>query len=773
MKKLIILNFIIIASFSLTAQNVEIDKLKSDLFHHTQNNSEKVDLLTGLANKYFTIDNDTALYYINNALKLSESINYKKGVAKSFKLIGTYNYYNFDYPKALESYKKSLNLYEEIEDDKGISKCLHNIGFIYWKQNNHEKSLEYYNKSLLLFEVLGDNPSIADCLNNIGLIYWNLGEYDKALEYYDQSLAVFEELNNKRGIAQCLFNIGQIYRSRGNYPVALDYCNKSLLIVEELGDKKRIAQRLNLIGLIHSHQNNYTLAIESYSESLQLNEEIQEREGKASCLNNLGNIYKQKGELDQAIKSYNEALNIFEEIKFQSGVATALTNIGLIHTTKENYSLALEYLFKALNVNEEIVDYENLSYINGGIADVYLLTNELEKALNYAQKSLKTALKLGILIKQKESYQLLSAIYAALKTYDKAYENHLLYKELNDRIFNEANIRKMAQLEYQYEFDKAKQLIALEQQKKDVITAEKSKRQRILITAFILGFILMTVFVVLIFRSFIQKRKANIKLAMQKGQIEDANKVLTVQKKELQSFTRELEIANKTKDKFFSIIAHDLRGPLGNLMSFGELLWLEGDEIEEESKKKYIEIIAKDAKITFNLLDNLLKWARSNTGGIIPKFERLNVNKIVKENFNFFKTTAKAKELTLRDSLNEKIEFIADYDMLNTIVRNLISNAIKYTQKNGIIEILSRKTSDDRIEIGISDSGVGIEAEKLSKLFNLDSHITTPGTNNEQGSGLGLKLCKEFIERNKGKIYAESELGNGTTIWISLPAAKN
>lgn len=331
----------------------------------------------------------------------------------------------------------------------------------------------------------------------------------------------------------------------------------------------------------------------------------------------------------------------------------------------------------------------------------------------------------------------------------------------------------MAQREYQYEFDKAKQLIALEQQKKDAITAEKSKRQRVLSTVFILGFILMTVLVVLIYRSSIQKRKANFKLAKQKKQIEDANKVLTVQKKELQNFTRELEIANKTKDKFFSIIAHDLRGPLGNLMEFGEILWSKGDEIEEESKKKYIEIIAKDAKMTFNLLDNLLKWSLSNTGGIIPKFEQLNVNKIVKENFNFFKTTAKAKELTLRDSLNEKIEFIADYDMLNTIVRNLISNAIKFTPNKGIIEILSRKTSDDRIEIGISDSGVGIEAEKLSKLFNLDSHITTPGTNNEQGSGLGLKLCKEFIERNEGKIYAESELGNGTIIWISLPAAKN
>lgn len=760
----------IFAFLSLTAQNAEINKLKNDLYHHTQNNSEKVDLLTDLASKYFTIDNDTAFYYINNALKLSESINYKKGIAKSHILFGTYNYYKFDYPKALEFYKKSLNLYEEIEDDKGKSKSLHNIGFIYWKQNNQEKSLEYYNKSLLLFEVLGDNPSIADCLNNIGLIYWNLGEYDKALDYYDHSLAIFEELNNKRGIAQCLFNIGQIYRSRGNYPVALDYCNKSLIIVEELGDKRRIAQRLNFIGLIYSYQEDYTLAIDNYSKSLKLNEELQDREGIASCLNNLGSIYKDKGENDAAIENYIEALNIFEEIKFKIGVADALSNIGLIHRNKENYDLALEYLFKALNVREEIGDYEGLSYSNGVIGEVYFLKNELDQALNYTQKSLKTALKLGLLLKQKESHHLLSTIYATLKTYDKAYENHLLYKELNDRIFNEDNIKKLAELEYQYEFEKAKQLIALEQQKKDAITAEKSKRQRVLSTVFILGFILMTVLVVLIYRSSIQKRKANFKLAKQKKQIEDANEVLTVQKKELQDFANELEIANKTKDKFFSIIAHDLRGPLGNLMGFGELLMTRGNKIEEKTKKKYIELIATDAKNTFNLLDNLLKWALSNTEGIIPNFERLNVNEIVKENISFFKTMAEAKELTLIDSLNEKIVVTADYDMINTVLRNLISNAIKFTPNNGIIEILSRKTSDNRIEIGISDTGVGIEAETLSKLFDTDSHITTSGTNNERGSGLGLKLCKEFVEKNEGTIYVESKLGNGTTFWISLPS---
>ncbi|MDX1284981.1 MAG: ATP-binding protein, partial [Draconibacterium sp.] len=149
--------------------------------------------------------------------------------------------------------------------------------------------------------------------------------------------------------------------------------------------------------------------------------------------------------------------------------------------------------------------------------------------------------------------------------------------------------------------------------------------------------------------------------------------------------------------------------------------------------------------------------------------EKIAINIIVAENFSLMNTSANEKEITLKNSLNENLEFFADYDMINTVMRNLISNAIKFTPEKGTIEIIERKVSDHKIEIGISDSGIGIEAETLSKLFSTDSHISTSGTNNEAGTGLGLKLCKELIERNNGEIFIESEVGKGTTVWISLP----
>ncbi len=254
--------------------------------------------------------------------------------------------------------------------------------------------------------------------------------------------------------------------------------------------------------------------------------------------------------------------------------------------------------------------------------------------------------------------------------------------------------------------------------------------------------------------------------------ISEYQKKMLEQKKIIDNDNKQLKELNATKDKFFSIIAHDLRGPLGSLYSLGEILWTSHDEFDRESRMQILETLATNAKSTFNLLDNLLKWASSNTGAIKFNPKQVNINDIIEENFRIFRTIAESKNLTLKNSLNKNLQAYIDYDMINTVIRNLISNALKYTPNNGTIEILSKKEPNNYVEIGVSDSGVGIEKNIISQLFELDSMHTTLGTNKEKGSGLGLKLCKEFIEKNNGNIWAESEIGKGTQFWLSLPIAE-
>lgn len=226
---------------------------------------------------------------------------------------------------------------------------------------------------------------------------------------------------------------------------------------------------------------------------------------------------------------------------------------------------------------------------------------------------------------------------------------------------------------------------------------------------------------------------------------------------------------NKSKDKFFSIIAHDLKGPLGGLQQIGELLWL--NNITSEKREKLTDVLYQNSKNTFVLLDNLLKWANANSGLIVYKPSRLNLNELVHNNVRLFKPQLKLKNIKLSCNFERDIFVYADSDMIDTVVRNIISNAIKFTSAKGNIEINLDKIdkATNTCTIAIIDNGVGIDKDTQQKIFEIDSTLSTLGTNNEKGTGLGLKLCKEFLTLNKGIIWIEQNENKGTSVYISLP----
>ncbi|MFZ2282551.1 MAG: HAMP domain-containing sensor histidine kinase [Lutibacter sp.] len=228
---------------------------------------------------------------------------------------------------------------------------------------------------------------------------------------------------------------------------------------------------------------------------------------------------------------------------------------------------------------------------------------------------------------------------------------------------------------------------------------------------------------------------------------------------------------NKSKDKFFSIIAHDLRGPFGGLQQIGELLWLNKNKISDEKREKLTQALYQNSKNTFNLLDNLLKWASANAGLIIYEPSQLNLHKIVLNNINLFNSQIKLKNLTLRCNFDGELFVYADSDMIDTVIRNIISNAIKFTPNGGKIEINLVKV--DKIKntctIAIVDTGIGMAKDSQLNVFEIDATMSTLGTDNENGTGLGLKLCKEFLTINKGTIWIETNENRGTAVFISLP----
>ncbi|MDT8417894.1 MAG: HAMP domain-containing sensor histidine kinase [Lutibacter sp.] len=228
---------------------------------------------------------------------------------------------------------------------------------------------------------------------------------------------------------------------------------------------------------------------------------------------------------------------------------------------------------------------------------------------------------------------------------------------------------------------------------------------------------------------------------------------------------------NKSKDKFFSIIAHDLRGPFGGLHQIGELLWLNKNKISDEKREKLTKVLYQNSKNTFNLLDNLLKWASANAGLISYEPSKLNLHKIVLNNLRLFNSQVKLKNLTLYCNFERELLVYADFDMIDTVIRNIISNAIKFTPNGGKIEIILDKIDEinNTCTIAIVDNGIGIAKDSQLNVFEIDATISTLGTNKETGTGLGLKLCKEFLTINKGTIWIESIENKGTSVFISLP----
>ena len=241
--------------------------------------------------------------------------------------------------------------------------------------------------------------------------------------------------------------------------------------------------------------------------------------------------------------------------------------------------------------------------------------------------------------------------------------------------------------------------------------------------------------------------------------------------RDLDRTINELNTEIASKDKFFSIIAHDLRSPFIALLGFSNFMFDEAESLARKEIKNISGNILKSAKQTFGLLENLLNWARIKTGRIALEPENVNLKNTVEETAGLFKSVADNKDIKIEIDVPGDIFIFADLNMFQTVLRNLISNSVKFTNRNGYVRISAVEESE-YVRISVADNGIGMDDEKIGKLFQIDQNVSSIGTNNEAGSGLGLILCKEFIELNRGKIFVESRLGGGTEFSFVLPKSE-
>lgn len=229
----------------------------------------------------------------------------------------------------------------------------------------------------------------------------------------------------------------------------------------------------------------------------------------------------------------------------------------------------------------------------------------------------------------------------------------------------------------------------------------------------------------------------------------------------------ELREHNKTKDKMFSVISHDLRAPLGGMKSMLDMIY-EGNSEKKEISRESLDSLKNAADQTYNLLENLLYWSRSQRGTLVNNPEVINIHELVVENIELVSTMAENKNINILNTVENNVYAYADRNMIKTVLRNLIINAIKFTDEKGTVSISSAE-SNGKVKVEVADNGIGIKQSDLDKILNKKEYYTTFGTKREKGSGLGLNLCIDFINRNNGKLFIDSEYGKGSTFAFTLP----
>ncbi len=263
-------------------------------------------------------------------------------------------------------------------------------------------------------------------------------------------------------------------------------------------------------------------------------------------------------------------------------------------------------------------------------------------------------------------------------------------------------------------------------------------------------------------------RERTIELFGKMIDLKKAKKTISQQKEEIENHREQLKELNASKDRFFSIIAHDLKNPIAGFLNLTEILTNNFDVFSENESKEFIEVMNQASKQLYNLLENLLQWSRAQTGRITYEPQFISIKKMVDETIDALMINIENKSIKINLIIDDKTIAYVDENMITTVIRNLLSNAIKFTNHNGSINIRCQE-SGNFIETSVSDNGIGISKENQKKLFRIDQSVTTEGTSSEKGTGLGLILCKEFVEKNGGEIRVESEVNKGASFIFTLP----
>ncbi|WP_421870363.1 tetratricopeptide repeat-containing sensor histidine kinase [Marinoscillum sp.] len=584
--------------------------------------------------------------------------------------------------------------------------------------SNIDSALYYGDRAKELAQKTGDSVLIASNILNFGGYYWYQSDFTKAMECYVQAAEIFDKLGSETDKADAQMNIAFIYLTLGETAKSKPFFYKVLDIYERNKYWNGLSNAYQYLGAIFMEEPNYDSAIYCFKNCVEYAITSKMITNEAWGYSGLGEAYMKLGDMEESKKYQIKSLELEEQLGNKAGMLKSYISLGSLEHEMGNTTAAERYFVKAESMPELQTDW----------------------------------------ISQRNLYQEMMKLYEAMGQTSKAFSSYRKHVAARDSIRNSEDLATINELNEKYESEKkANEILSLQKDRElDQLTLDKERSQK---TFFLIASALFLVLSSGLVFGYVQLRKS-------KGQVEKRNAMITKINKALNKTQNDLIDSNKTKDKFFALIAHDLRGPVTSLQGIGRMLAYYSSKGNESRIHELIAQVDASATSVNHLLDNLLKWALSQTDGLNYQPTDVELPDLLEEVSVIFSEALNAKEIEFRLEQEDRYAVKADYNMISTVLRNLLSNAIKFTPVGGEVSIIV-SDSQESVQIAVKDSGSGIPADTLNQLVKNQVLKSTEGTQNEKGTGLGLLLCQEFVRKHGGELAIETA-DTGTTISFQL-----
>jgi signal transduction histidine kinase len=596
------------------------------------------------------------------------------------------------------------------------------------------------------------NKDVVDQMNNLAInIYPN--DYLTALNITKKSLEFSNSINYNSGKAAAFNVIANCFNASGNYKIALAQINKADIIAQKINDYEIFSQVYITKGKILLSLNNYDEALFSFNQALHYLSQVNpNHKFNGEILQNIAILYRQKSKFNEALDYCNDAILSNNQVFDNFHLAENYLERAKTYQALSNYANAKEDAVKAIAYAEDAQNQITLVNSLNFLAQIAINFEEYAQANSLLKNALDLSKTNFLYPQQLDVYKLMGLLASKSDQYTKAYQIEKDYNSLFDSLNDASRFKQLD--EYRIYYSVKEKQVENNLLKKDNLENEQKIQTKNYFIFFIIVLLLLSgILILLLIKRGKEIKKSNLKLQGQNNQIKNQKE--------------ELEALNHLKNRFFSIVSHDLRGPILSLKGMLDLY--HNQLMTEEETKYFMNELNQNFGNTATLIDNLLTWSKSQMKGEKLVKRKIDLLEITDQVIAIAQPKITEKQITIHNQIDQKFAY-ADEESVAVVIRNLVSNALKFVELGGTIHINSN-IQDNHVLISIKDDGVGMTKEQVDKISN-HTFYTTTGTQKEKGNGLGLFLCTEFVKKNGGEFWIESEKDKGSSFYFTLPLKK-